>query len=72
MKKSMQIKVGKLLTEFAFELRNAFMSEFAITVSYLTSFYLINTNGEAHSKDKNIVKPLRKLILSIKQYAKVT
>ena len=66
MKKSMQIKVGKLLTEFAFELRNAFMSEFAITVSYLTSCYLINRN--THSKDKHIVKPLRKLILSIKQY----
>lgn len=34
MKKGLQVKVGKLLSEFAFELRNAFMSEFTITVSF--------------------------------------
>ncbi|XP_063677476.1 uncharacterized protein LOC134813571 [Bolinopsis microptera] len=62
MKKSMQIKVGKLLTEFAFELRNAFMSEFAITnerkkVKKTKSFKAVRFSGSDQIDDVMDLKP---------------
>ena len=38
-KKSVQIEVGKLLTDFAGQLRYAFMSDFAIRVRETLTFY---------------------------------
>ncbi|KAL5265817.1 hypothetical protein ACHWQZ_G006497 [Mnemiopsis leidyi] len=62
MKKGLQVKVGKLLSEFAFELRNAFMSEFTITserkkVKKTKSFKAVRFSGSDMIDDVMDLKP---------------